>query len=124
MAVNWPLTLPQDTLQDGFQYSRQTGLIRTDMDAGYPKTRRRFTATVRTYNISMVMTKTQLEAFETFYFDSLQMGTVRVNFPDPLSPTQASAEFRWVGDGGTGYTVTQSGDTQDWIVSFTLERLP
>ena len=123
MAVSWPTTLPQHTLQDSFQYNPTSGVIRTDMEAGYPKIRRRFTATVTSYDITMVMTTAQVVIFETFFRDSLKYGTVRVNFPNPLDPNLTLAEFRWVSE-GSPYQIMPRESTIDWTVSFRLERLP
>jgi hypothetical protein len=81
MAV-WPVTLPQKFQQDGFVDTEPNTFVKTEMDAGPPKIRRRFTATHRPVSGSMIMTSTQKAALRTFY---QTYGAMPFTFPDPDS---------------------------------------
>lgn len=83
MAIaSWPGTLPQ-TMRLGMVETHQAGFVRTPMDAGPAKTRKRFTFTSRVQTGTMMMTETQRETFETFFTTTLEMGSVTFRFNDP-----------------------------------------
>lgn len=148
MAVEWPndgsgnYTIPYLVQQDKFSFKPSSGMIRDDVDAGYPLVRRRFTATIERYSIALVMTYEELIIFKEFFQNSpghpdlpgVQYGGSTVYFPEPLwSPSGAqteadrpdTSEFRWVVEKGSNpYTVSPDGDTRSFIVSFELEKLP
>lgn len=141
MAVDWPASLPQKVLKDGFSYTTQSAIIRSETDAGYPLIRRRFTAVTKTMSITMVFTPEEFEIFETFFTNSqsnptlpgVSHGAVRVNFPDQMwfpgvgetEEDRPKKESRFVAEsGGNPYNVVPDGETRDWRVTFTLEVLP
>lgn len=95
----------------------QNAVIRTSMDAGPDKVRRRFTAAPRRFTgTTPFLTKTELETFETFFETTLQMGALSFTATDPLSCTTKT--FRFVGD----YKVNPAG--RAFRVSAELEILP
>ncbi len=49
----WPPSLPQRPLAQGFSEQAPDTLIRTQMEAGPPKVRRRFTAGIRTMDLQL-----------------------------------------------------------------------
>lgn len=145
MATDWPKTgtyaLPYLVQQDQFSFNPGSGTTRDGVDAGYPIVRRRFTSTVDTYSISLIMTYTELINFYDFFRNSpghsilpgILYGSVAVNFPEPLwypgtGQTEAdrpNALFRWVTDKGTKpYSVSPDGNSSSFAVSFELEKLP
>jgi len=87
----WPETLPQAFLQDGFQDSEPKYFVTTEMDAGPPKIRRRFTATSRPISGDMVLTSTQKGTLKTFYrnYGANEITT----FPDPDGGTDLTVVF-------------------------------
>ena len=122
-TIDWPSTLPQEFQKPSFNNSPNSGIIRTEMDTGYPKIRLRFTATTENYSGTMILTETQKQAFLTFFRTTIRYGSLRFNFPDPYGG--ADIEARWViSTNGEPYSLTQDGDTTDWRLSFTLEELP
>lgn len=140
VEVQWPTTLPHNVLKSQFSYKKGSGMMRDTVDAGYPLIRRRYTATVDTYSISIVMTSAELEVFESFFVNSpghstlpgIFYGSVRLSFPEPLwAPGVGEDEddrpyhqFRWVTDTGSqSYTVAPEGESQDVVVSFQLEKI-
>ncbi|MGY3265796.1 hypothetical protein [Lysobacter sp. HA35] len=67
MASAWPSTLPQTPLMDGVSYVPWRNAVRTDMDAGVPKTRRRFTAVGDDVRLAILIDRTQCDTLDTFY---------------------------------------------------------
>lgn len=130
-SIYWPVELPQHPNRQGFQYAPQSGVIETDMDAGFPKIRRRFTATYADYRLSFTMTPQQVAVFEQFYrnspdslvFTGIGGGVWAFNLPDPFGTGSDTIIVRMVAM-DPPYSVTPEGETSDFIVSFTVRRLP
>jgi|DEB19_MinimDraft_2_1074335.scaffolds.fasta_scaffold07070_3 hypothetical protein len=115
----WPVTLPQKPRTD---YSETKGVIvlRTSMDAGPAKMRRRGKRT-DTMQVSYALSTAQVAILDAFITDSLK-GTIRFGFPHPR--TGAVIEVRIVPqqDGAMfslGYILPEL-----YSVSLELEVLP
>jgi hypothetical protein len=113
--INWPELLPSGLLEDGFGKQPQSAVIRTAMDAGPKKARRRYTARTVKYAGKQVFDAAELAVFEQFYYSVLADGVLRFNFTDPV--TNETAEFRFT----ENYTV--SAVEGQYEVSMQLERL-
>jgi hypothetical protein len=113
--IYWPELLPSGLLADGFNKQPQGNVIRTAMDAGPKKARRRYTARTVKYSGKQVFDTAELMVFEQFYHNVIADGVLRFNFTDPV--TQETAEFRFTED----YAV----NTIDGLfeVQMSLERL-
>lgn len=116
MPEEWPTSLPQKPRRDGYQEDPGTSDIRSPMDVGVAKVRRRFTAPIRVFSWSFEMTTAQLATFETFW--------------ETIGLTQT---FNFAGgDPRTGdarnYRLTDSPKFSsigpDWIVSLKVEVVP
>lgn len=113
----WPASLPQKPLADGFAESAVSSVVRTEMDAGPAKMRRRYTVDVRVYSMDLLLTTAQVSTLETFYRSTL--GQV-----DP---------FDWI-DHRTGAAVSyrfrsppaylEAGAPGYWRTTLDLEVLP
>lgn len=131
--IDWPESLPQRPNRQGFQYAPQSGVIETDMDAGFPKIRRRFTATYADFTLTFTMTPAQVNTFEAFYRnspDSMTLsgiggGVWTFNIINPFGEPGSTDTItvRMVGT-HTPYTIVPDGDTTDFNVSFSVRRLP
>jgi hypothetical protein len=112
MSYTWPATLPQKVLQRGYEEESPNLIVRTDMDAGPAKIRRRHTAGVRPIKGKQIMTAAQVETLDEFYVDTLKGGAERFYWTSPR--TGASVEFRfvekpkWTKAGGGKYSVDLS----------------
>jgi hypothetical protein len=115
MAV-WPATLPQRVLLGDFTESAEPNVIRTEMETGPAKLRRRYTAEVKVFQASLVLTTAQVALLDTFY-------DVTVGAVDPFDwvhhRTLAAVEYRFRGRPeyrplGAGY----------WRTTLMLEILP
>lgn len=129
--VQWPESLPQRPVRDGFSATPQSGVVETEMDAGLPKVRRRFTATYTDYSLTYIMTYAQFEIFEQFYNNSpthetlpgVQGGVWRFYIPNPYSESADDLEVRFVAQ-NPPYRAMPDGDSTEWAVSFRVRRLP
>jgi len=93
MAV-WPASLPQQVFRDGFQEQIVPAVaIRSKMDSGATKRRRRFTTGPRMMNVTVNMDDTQLATFQTFYNTTLDGGTAPFTFPDPRLTSPITVAF-------------------------------
>ena len=113
--ITWPETLPNTLLMEGLEAKRSSNVVRTKMDAGPNKTRRRYTATTKNFTGKILLNKGQREELEQFYRIALADGVHRFNFTDPQ--TLESAEFRFTDD----YTEHSAGGFFE--VTLPLERL-
>ena len=87
--MTWPETLPQELLMEGYTESAPDLLLRSAMETGPSKVRRRATAGVRPVNGSILVTAAQLEIFKGFYNDDLMAGALRFDWLDPVDGTTA-----------------------------------
>lgn len=76
--ATWPSSLPAPLLTDyGFETSDAT--VRTDMDAGAARVRRRFTAAPDMLQAGWKFTEAQMATFRTFFETDLSMGAAWFN---------------------------------------------
>lgn len=66
MTITWPPTLPLPTV-DGFGVQPGDAILRTDMEAGLARQRRRFTAVPSIISVRWLMTRNQFAVFEAWY---------------------------------------------------------
>ncbi len=82
MAV-WPAGLQQKQFT-GVTEERQDASVRSKMDTGAPKKRKRFTAAVRTMTVPIVLTQAERVTFDTFYITTLEEGSLSFDWIDPV----------------------------------------
>lgn len=114
--ATWPSTLPQRPLAEGFTESVVPSVVRTDMDVGPAKMRRRYTSEVRVYSMGLLLTTAQVATLDTFYYTTL--GCVdEFDWTDQRTGAAISYRFRSppaYSEAGPGY----------WRTSLDLEALP
>jgi hypothetical protein len=117
----WPSTLPQNQFI-GLTEQRQDPRLRTQMDAGPAKMRRRYTATVRTFSVPIELNGTQRQAFDTFWITDTQEGSLSFSWTDPV--TDSAVTFRFVSP--PQWTLQAGGATASrlWRAQLDLEILP
>ena len=100
---------------EGLSAKRNSSVIRTRMDAGPDKTRRRYTASVKYFSGTLLLDEAQRLKLEYFYSVMLADGVLRFIFTDPQ--TLETGEFRFKEE----YTeISVSGKFE---ISMSLERL-
>lgn len=125
MGEAWPPTLKAQPLYSAFRRTSESGLIRSENDAGPANVRRRYTATPdRAQWVIPSLTGTQYQTYLTFIETTLQGGALRVDMIDPLDDTVREA--RIIDPPGVATCLRPDPVAADriWRVSFTLEFLP
>lgn len=121
----WPLSLPQRLSTTGYQESMADNLIRTQMDVGPAKVRRRSSAGPRPLSGSLMMTNSQLETMLSWIKATLLDGSLTFYFPNPRPGADAMLLVRFAKDGLPSWTPAGflSGELA-WEVALRLEVLP
>ena len=120
-TISWPTTLPQFVLESGYSRTRRTNVVRTTTSTGPAKVRRRNTKRIDDIQFSMIMSKSELDIFETFFFSDLGLGTLSFNFPEPEDST-STIEVRFSSE-QQAYAITPEPGTGYFSVAFSLETL-
>lgn len=122
MSVLWPSTLPE---RPGLptRDERQDARLRADPDQGPSLIRRRFTAAVRTIEVPVLFTGTERVAFDAFWKDTLDEGTLRFQWVDPVTDDPVMYRFvrppSWAALRGDADPAKRL-----WRAGFELEILP
>jgi hypothetical protein len=118
-SYTWPASLPQSP-QKGFVETGGVLVIRSPMDAGPAKQRRRGSRP-QTMQLTFIMSTQQVSTLEVFVKDTIR-GTSRFGFTHPR--TKTIAEVRIIPqNGGELYTITYLAP-EYWTISLQLEVLP
>lgn len=113
----WPAGLPQKPLADGFTESPVPNVVRSDMDVGPAKMRRRYTAAVRVYNMELLLTTSQVATLEAFYRTTLAE-VDPFDWTDHRTGAAASYRFR------SPPSYSEAGAPGYWRTTLDLEVLP
>lgn len=114
----WPGTLPQVPLADGFSESHPELAIRTNMDVGPAKVRRRQTAGVITMTCNFRLTTAQRATLVTFWQTTIAGGASTFTWVHPI--TSAAITCRMVNP--PQFTPLSRG--LYWRASLVIEVLP
>ena len=91
-SITWPSTLPAP-LSDGYRETPPDTTMRTSMDAGPDKVRRRYTSGSRPFALRYHLTATQVATLETFYTTTSRSGSLLFNWTHPRSGATVEARF-------------------------------
>ena len=94
MAATWPASLQQVLNEQGFTYEIGDTAIRSEMETGMPKVRRRFTKPINKLSCSILLNISQYSTFSVFFNTTLNGGVNTFNFNNPLSAS--TSEFRFI----------------------------
>ena len=114
----WPVSLPQRPLAQGLQERVPDTLIRTSMEAGPPKVRRRYTAGIRLFEMQLRLAASQVDTLDAFFEETLAGGSLPFDWEHPR--TGAAVAFRFVEP--PAYSPAAGG--QLWTGTLRLEVLP
>lgn len=117
----WPVSLPQKQFI-GLSEQREDARVRTEMDAGPAKMRRRFTAASRLFSIPIALDGQQRQDFDTFYITTLQEGVLSFDWEDPVN--DATVTFRFREPPELRLIVGGTTTTRRWRGVIALEILP
>jgi hypothetical protein len=116
----WSTQLLPQVPQKGFTESIALNVIRSSMDSGPAKMRRRSTG-VNSMDLSFIMTTAECATLETFIKNTL-FGTKRFSFPHPR--TGSTVEVRIVPSGEGEFFKLQYLAPGYWNTSLKFEILP
>ena len=81
--ATWPVTLPLEPIIDSITETPPNLTIRTEMDAGPAKVRRRYTVGVRLFEVSYVFSPAEMSIWENFYENTIMDGILSFTYPHP-----------------------------------------
>jgi hypothetical protein len=94
MGAPWPNTLPDFLESNSFNYEMGNNSIRTEMEVGLAKTRKRYTKQIDKLTSTMQITRTQYDTLVNFYQVTLSGGNLAFTFTDPL--TLVATDYRFL----------------------------
>lgn len=94
-SVSYPSTLPQNMLVNGYGHTAADNVLRSKMDAGPDKTRRRFTSGPEPVRGQIFVTDAQLQIFRDWHKNDLLDGAIRFDWVDQDDGTTA-VEYKFV----------------------------
>lgn len=89
----WPSTLPEFSLLDGHLEAPQGTMLRTEVDAGPPMKRARYTAEVTRFSVPLLLSAAQVATLETFYLTTLGQGVDPFDYEHPRTHAIVEVEF-------------------------------
>jgi len=116
MPINWPAYL-QDFLNAAFSNDIGETVLRTEMDIGPAKLRRRFTHSIDTYGTEITIYQDTMTLFKTFFNTDLNGGVTPFYFEDPTSGNLET--FRFVGTP----RISPNGTAGWYNISMTWEKI-
>jgi len=123
MAVyRWPTALPQKPLVDGYKRTLPNNLLRSSMDTGSDKVRKRGRFKPQVVSASYVLTATQRNTLEDFVRNSIAEGAICFNWPHPELNKLVRARLKAGSEGILDFSPYK--DTTRWAVTVTLEIWP
>jgi|LNFM01.2.fsa_nt_gb hypothetical protein len=113
----WPSDLPAYVLQQGYGEDFQDQVLRTPMEGGATKGRRRFTGRFDVLDVRLMMTAAQVATFETFLYTTLAGGVERFDWTHPRKQTAATMKI-------VSKVKVDPADGDNFTVSFKVEVQP
>ncbi len=120
--ASWP-TFPTDPLVSSYDRSPPDVVIRSQMDVGPDKLRRRTTANPVNYDMTFLATSAEVANMDAFYSSTLQGGSLTFDFTDPDTGTLYSNKWRFRSAPVARHAFTNS-TAKYFTVAISLERLP
>ena len=114
----WPLSLPQKPLSEGFSEQLPNLVIRSPMDVGQAKVRRRATAGPSRMQMAFQMTAAQVAILRTFVDNDIQGRALPFTWSHPI--TDVPGQFRII----DAPTFTAIANGLAWQVAVIMEQLP
>lgn len=119
MTVAWPATVPTDVLEDSFAESPPENTIRSPMETGPAKLRRRATSAVRPVSWRQNLTTAQVADVDTFAVTTTKNGSIDFTRAHPRTGSSVTMRFLAM----PSYAPA-AGTPGRWLVSFSCEVLP
>lgn len=114
----WPTSLPVP-LVEGISYTPGQNVIRSQMDAGVAKMRRRFTAVPETLTFNLVLIEAQVQVLQDFVEITLA-DVLPFDWIDFRKPTGTGVTYRFTKR--PGFTPRSAAGNR-WVAAIELEQL-
>jgi len=122
-SIVWPPGLPQSPLKDRYAKELPDLVIRSTVDAGLDKVRRRYTAGPVLHEIGLKLSRAQVAILRAFYLDVSKAGTIPFDWRD--HETGDAAVFRFVTRPKFKPRAPRQDGHEIWETeTFVLEELP
>jgi len=121
--IVWPPALPANSTLVAFRKRLAKTAIRSSVDAGVAKVRRRYTAAPEMHDVAFKFTRTQVAVFRDFFDNVTQGGALSFEWTDQELDTPAT--FRFTGEPELRPLAPHGDGTEYWETeTFTLEKVP
>ena len=120
-ATPWPANLPSTWLA-GLRYAPRDQVLRSPMDSGVGKTRRRTTLEIVDADVEVRFSGLDVQNFESWFRTTLSGGAARFSHKHAL--TGALAEYRFRARPEWRQEIPGTQLSSRWLASFALEILP
>lgn len=120
--ASWPASLPDGPLVDGYAEQAPNLLLRQEVDQGAARVRRKCAARPWQLTVTFRLTRTQVEALETFAYETLQGGALPFTHSRPR--TGESVDMRIVPQSDKLYGLSPVGGGMYFEASVVLEVMP
>lgn len=114
--ASWPSSLPQKPLR-GVSETRESNVIRSPVELGPAKLRRRYTVDIILFSVTLPMTKSEVDTFNAFYETTIDHGSLAFDWIHPR--TEVANVFRL----RTAPSYTTLGK-DNYQISFEMELIP
>ncbi len=91
--ATWPATLPQEPMEQGYNEVAPDNILRTQMDVGPAKLRRRTLSNTRPVTISLRLSAAQIEILDAFYMTDLVSGSQTIQWVHPRTGVSKDLRF-------------------------------
>lgn len=118
----WPAGLPQAPLVAQLVESFPDEVIRTPMEVGPAKVRRRLAAGVTPVQVELALSRSQAATFRAFFRDACESGALPFEWKDHR--TGDTVIYRFVGVPDVRPSAPRQDGSEPWTATFNLELLP
>lgn len=118
----WPAGLPQAPQLRALRERPPELTVRTSMDVGPAKVRRRQTAGVRTFPIEIKLTRDQVALLDEFFLDTLAGGALAFQWTQHR--TGDLIDYRFLGPPEYAPLAPRQSGSEYWMATFSIEALP
>lgn len=119
----WPVALPQAPITAKVTGSDEPAVVRTAMDAGPPKVRRRYSAPWESWTVLLRVTRLQLETLNTFFRTTTEAGALPFEWKHFETGNQVDMRFRGPPQKRAN-APRNAGKLDLWDVEFEVELVP
>lgn len=120
--TTWPAELTRTPRVTSLEENAPDVVIRSEVDVGPAKIRRRFTGDLRRFSVELDLRRSELAVFDAFFLSTTKGGSL--SFSWKLPRHGALADFRFLSVPVYRPLAPRADGTEWWRVSFNVEMLP